>query len=323
MTTEDYKKIDWNKLLRKDLGEYSLEIAKPNLDRIKSIFDEILDYPNLDQLSDSFRNQIQSQLNSFFNFTDQVIHNFQNTSERETWIRNIKNKEFEVYQNLSNLYRYIKDFDPARDEQIKEVIKQSENRIKKLNEDLTKAETLLQQAQKKAVQSEVLEYGNFFGTEAEKNESAARWNRWFMFGGVILTAILSIVFLQNIEFVSAEGKTFFENILLTINAQNILIKFVLLSLGGYLIAHFSKVHSTEKNLYNLNIQRQNALNSHKQILDSVIATESENEKEVRNVILLEITRAIFANHETGYLKGAKDNPGPTSQIVEITKTLSK
>lgn len=323
MNTEEYKKIDWNKLLRKDLGEYSLEVAKPNLDRIKSIFDEILNYPNLDQLSDSFKNQIQSQLNDFVQFANQIINNFQNTSERQTWIDSIKNREFEVYQNLSNVYRYIKDFDPARDERLKDVIKKSEERIKKLNEDLSKTEALLQQAQKKAVQSEVMEYGNFFGNEALKNERTAKINRWLMFGSVVFTAILSIIFLQNVRFILSEELTFFESILQTVNVQNILIKFVLLSLGGYLIAHFSKVHSTEKNLYNLNIQRQNALNSHKQILDSVVATESENEKEVRNAILLELTKAIFANHETGYLKGSKDNPGPSSQIVEITKSITK
>ncbi len=323
MDIEKYKKIDWNKLLRKDLGEYSLEVAKLNLHRIKSIFDEILNYPNLDQLSNSFKNQIQSQLNSFVQFADQIVNSFQNTGERQNWINNIKNKEFEVYQNLSNVYSYVKDFDPARDELLKEVVKKSEERIKKLNEDLSKTEVLLQQAQRKAVQSEVMEYGNFFGTEARKNDETAKTNRRLMFGSVTLTALLSIIFLQNVRFVSSENLTFFENIFQAVNTQNVLIKFVLLSLGGFLIAHFSKVHSTEKNLYNLNIQRQNALNSHKQILDSIIATESENEKEIRNAILLELTRAIFANHETGYLKSSKDNPGPSSQIVEITKNFTK
>ena len=296
MNTEEYKKIDWNKLLRKDLGEYSLEVTRPNFDRIKSIFDEILNYPNLDQLSDNFKNQIQGDLNTFIAFTNQVINNFQNTGERQSWIDQIKNKEFEIYQNLSHVYRYIKDFDPGRDERLKEVIKKSEERIKKLNEDLSKTETLLQQAQKNAVQSEVMEYGNFFGNEALKNEITAKINRRLMFISVALTATLSIVFLQNISFISSEKLTFFENILQTVNTQNILIKFVLLSLGGYLISHFSKVHSTEKNLYNLNIQRQNALNSHKQILDSIVATESENEKEIRNAILLELTKTIFSNH---------------------------
>ncbi len=97
----------------------------------------------------------------------------------------------------------------------------------------------------------------------------------------------------------------------------------MLSLGGYLIAHFAKVYSAEKHLYNINVQRQNALNSHKQILDSVIATESENEKEIRNAILLELTRSIFQNQETGYLKGNTNSTMPTNQIIEISKTLTK
>ena len=320
---EEYKKIDWNKLLRKDLGEYSLEITKPNLNRIKSIFDEVLHYPNLDQLSDQFKNQIQLQINLFVQFANQVINSFKNTSDRQNWINNIKNKEFEVYQQLSTVYRYIKDFDPGRDEKLKDVIKKSEERIKKLNEDLSKAETLLHEAQNKTVQGELVDYGNFFGNEAKKNDLVAKLNQKLMLGSIVLTAVLSIVFLQGVKFISSDGLTFFENILQTINAQNILIKFVLLSLGGYLIAYFSKVHSAEKNLYNLNIQRQNALESHKQILDSVIATESENEKEIRNAILLELTKAIFANHETGYLKHIGHNPAPSSQIVEITKSMGR
>jgi len=322
MNNETYKKIDWNKLLRKELGEYSLEEAKPNLDRIKSIFDEILEYPNMDELSDNFKTQIERQLNNFVRFTGEVINNFQNIGERQSWINNIKDKEFDIYQNLSNIYRYIKDFDPSRDEKLKDTIKKSEERIKKIDEDLSKTENLLQQAQKKVIQNEVIEYGNFFGREALKNENAAKVNRRLIFAGIILTGALAIIFLKEVKFISHENSTFFENILQTVNAQNILIKFVLLSLGGYLVAHFSKVHSAEKNLYNLNIQRQNALNSHRQILDSVIATESENEKEIRNAILLELTRAIFANHETGYLKGSVDNLSPSNQIVEITKSIN-
>lgn len=87
-------------------------------------------------------------------------------------------------------------------------------------------------------------------------------------------------------------------------------------------SYFSNTNLTEKHLYNLNIQRQNALNSHKQILDSIIATQSENEKEIRNAILLELTRAIFDIKETWYLKSWWQWQA-TNQIIEITKTLSK
>ena len=117
-------------------------------------------------------------------------------------------------------------------------------------------------------------------------------------------------------------KWFFFILLNTINSQNIIIKFIILSLWWYLISYFLNTNLTEKHLYNLNIQRQNALNSHKQILDSIIATQSENEKEIRNAILLELTRAIFDTKETWYLKSWWQWQA-TNQIIEITKTLSK
>lgn len=143
-----------------------------------------------------------------------------------------------------------------------------------------------------------------------------------MIGAIVLTFGISIFYLRDISFVTVEGANFWSNLFNTINTQNIIIKFVVLSLGGYLISHFSKVYSAEKHLYNLNIQRQNALNSHKQILDSIVSTESENDKEIRNAILLELTRAIFENKDTGYLKGSH-NPTSTNQIIEISKTLTK
>ena len=320
---EEYQKIDWNELLRKDLGDHSLEITKPSLDRIKLIFDDTLSYSDLDQLPDAFKSTLESQLNSFAHFANRIVNDFQDTSERQTWITEVKNKEYEVYTQLSPIYNYINTFDPARNTKLTVATKKSEERIKKLNEDLVKTEQLLQRTQKVTVESETQDYGNFFGKEAKKNKASASWNLGLMIGSVFLTAVFSIFFLQKIEFITTENLTFFEKILQTINTQDILIEFVLLSLGGYLIAHFSKVHSAEKNLYNLNTQRQNALESHKQILDSVIATESENEKEIRNAILLELTRAMFTNHETGYLKGSKDSPGPTNQIIEITKSMTK
>lgn len=322
-TKKQYEEIDWNKLLRQDLGEYSLEEASSSLDKIKTIFDDILNYPDFEKLSTQFTNSTQNQLQSFIQFSNQIINSFQNTAERQTWIDNIKNKEYEVFNNLSSIYNYIQIFDPSKDKKLKELVKNSEERIKKLNEDLTKTERLLEGAQKKVIENEISDYGNFFGEEAEKNKKASNRNFWFMIASVTLTAICSIIFLQNIKFISSEELGFWDNLLRTINMQSILIKFVILSLCGYLISHFSKVHSVEKHLYNLNIQRQNALESHKQILDSVIATESENEKEIRNAILLELTRAIFKNKETGYLKNTGSSSSPTSSIVEITKSISK
>lgn len=319
---ERYQTIDWNKLLRKDLGEHSLEAAKEDLDKIKKIFDDILNYPNVENLSENFTNIVQNQLQRFVQFAKQIVNDFQDIAQRQVWISNIKNEEYEVFNNLLVIYNYIQTFDPSKDEKLKEQVKKSEDRIVKLNEDLSKTENLLQNAQKQATKVEVQSFGNLFGEEAEKNKKSAKNNFWIMIGSIILTATLAIIFLPEIGFTKIKDASFLDNLLSTITSQNIILRFVIISLGAYLIAHFAKVHAAEQHLYNLNTQRQHALNSHKQILDSVIATESENEKEIRNAILLELTRAIFESKDTGYLKNPQ-NPSATNQIVEVSRTLTK
>ncbi len=137
-----------------------------------------------------------------------------------------------------------------------------------------------------------------------------------------ITGIVAVAILYSVNF-SLSGNGILSDIFNTINSQNILIKFVVISLGVFLIAHFAKVYAAEKHLYNINIQKQNALESHNQILNSVIATESENEKEIRNVILLELTKAMFDAKDTGYLKGHSQNSIPNNSIVEISRTMSK
>ena len=317
-----YKKIEWNELLRKDFGEYSLEETKPHLDRIKKIFDDIFGYLSTENLSTNFLSIFENQLKIFEQFTRQITGDFKDITQREDWINRIKDKEIEIFKSLFPIYSYIQFVDPSKDKKLQKLLEISEQKIKKLNENLNKTENLLNEAQKKATQSEIIKYGNFFGQEASGNKRNAHINFWVMIGCIVLTLSLSVFFLREITFLKTEGANFWSNLFNTINTQNIIIKFVVLSLGGYLISHFSKVYSAEKHLYNLNIQRQNALNSHKQILDSIISTESENEKEIRNAILLELTRAIFESKDTGYLNGVQ-SPTSTSQIVEISKTLTK
>ena len=40
---EDYKKTEWEKLLRGDLGEHNLKALKPDLDLIKNFIDDLIE----------------------------------------------------------------------------------------------------------------------------------------------------------------------------------------------------------------------------------------------------------------------------------------
>lgn len=318
----EYKALNWNSLLRKDLGEYNIEESKPNWERIKIILDRILFDPELDNLSVTFQNTIQNELSGFLNFTREVVRNFQNTKEREHWMERIKQKEFDIQKNLGIFYNFLASIDPSGKGQLSEYTKEIEESIKRLKEKTEVIDSLLTGAQLKATQAESTGFGRDFGDESDKNKIRAYWARGGIAFGVLGTATLAFLSLQD-PFVIAEEGAWLDKLLNLIYEQNLLIKVIILSLGGYVIAHFSKVYDAEKHLENVNKQRHNALQSHKQILNSVASTASENDKEISNAILLELTRAIFESKETGYLKSAGNPASPANQIVEISKTMTK
>jgi hypothetical protein len=320
---EKYGNLNWNKLLRKDLGEYNLDEAKPIFDRIKDVFDSLLKNPALENISQNFTNQISSELTKFLQLSENVVNSFQNTNERPQWIEKIRNQEHSIIVSLGHYFNYLTNIDPSKNEELKRYIVEAGNKVKELGDKLKTVDELVEGARKTAQKAEIQSFGSFFGDCAKDNKVKAIVAFWLMMVSIIATMLLSIGYLQNIHFIKEGDMTIWENLLNVINSQNIIIKIVIISLAGYLIAHFSKVYSAEKHLYVINTQRQNALNSHRQILKSIQSTGSENDLETANAILLQVTRAIFDNQDTGYLKDANSPTAPMNQILEITKTVKK
>lgn len=319
---DSYRDLNWNQLLRKDLGEYSLEEAKPIFERIKNIFDLVINNSELNNFSQNAQSQIQNKLQDFMGFCNQIVNSFQNTSERNSWMDRVKQQESELINVIGNYFAYFSIIDPSKDRELKKYITEADEKVKELDEKLKSVDDLIEGAKRTAQKAEAQSFGDFFGDTSKENKERAQQAFWLMFLSVAVTAGASFLFLHNFEFDNKDGN-FWGNFLETIYSQNLLLKIIFVSLGGFVIAHFSKVYSAEMHLYVLNIQRQNALNSHKQILNSVQATSSDNDLETQNAILLQVTKAIFDNQITGYLKDQSNPAMPSGQILEITKTLQK
>ena len=317
-----YLKIDWNKLLRKDKGDHSLKEAKPTLDRIKNLFENIFGYPGVDNLHDNFTVTINTEMQKMIDLEGEIINNFTDDSQRENILYRIKDLEYTIFINLSPISNYIEKSDPNINKEFKEQEHVFKEKIKKITADQNTIENLLKRSKKLATNTEISEYGNFFGKQAEKNWKIGNASFFLMIFFICMIIVFCLVFLRDISLLPEAGKLNLKNFLNIINNQNLLVKFIIISTLGYLVSYFSKVFSSERHLYYINIQRQNALDSHKQILDSVIATESENEKEIRNAILLELTKAIFENKDTGYLKSSQ-NSTPINQVVDISRIIKK
>lgn len=318
-----YKNINWNALLRKDLGEYNLEEVKPVFERIKNIFDSLINNPALENASQGFVNQIDSELKKFLQLSIRILTAFQNTKEKPQWITEITNEEYSIVTALGNLFNYFNIIDPSKGKELKKYIQEANEKTKELEDKLKTVDELLEGAKQTAKKVEVQSFGNFFEKSATENKTKANRAFMLMISSIIFTLILSIIYLQDITFIMDDKMKFWENLLSTVNSQNLIIKVAIITLLGYLIAHFSKVYSAESHLYVINTQRQNALNSHRQILKSVQSTEGDNDLETENAILLQVTRAIFDNQDTGYLKDSNNPTAPVNQILEITKTGRK
>lgn len=151
------------------------------------------------------------------------------------------------------------------------------------------------------------------------NKQKADKNSLGMFSSLIFTALMACIFVFGKQLSIDGDGTFFQRIWNTILEQNVLLKLVIISAGGYLVAHFSRNYSAEMNMYYINKHRQLILNSHQRILDSVRGTESDNDAETKNAILLQVTRTMFDVQETGYLKNG-NSPVPTTQIIETIRS---
>lgn len=347
-TIEKYKSLDWQKLLRKDLGVAGeLDSIEQNLQRIKTIIDRIFSYqltleqiPNYERTFENVLNNLIQELNS------QIIDNYSDVNQKESKLTFIRQKEESIVTQLNTVLTYLQFADPANDVRQKDLEKKSkllEDNLKTVDELTKKVKKSVDTSGAIAEGQEVRLYGKEFermaeGEFIEENFNLFKWtlfkfkkysfsgnkqkafkNSVGMFSSLIFTAVMACIFVFGKQ-LSIEGDgTFLQRIWNTILEQNVLLKLVIISAGGYLVAHFSRNYSAEMNMYYVNKHRQLTLNSHQRILDSVRGTESNNDVETKNAILLQVTRTMFDVQETGYLKNGM-SPVPTTQIIETIRS---
>jgi hypothetical protein len=344
-TLKQYKNIDWGQLLRKDLGKTGeLNEVKQNFDRIKSIFDKIISYEVLLDEVPNYQRTFEKAIQNFINLCNgQILGNsYTNTADRQSKITFIRSLEETLISQLSPVFNYFQFVDPTNKGKQEDLVK----RLKDADTLINKLEKAVDVSSKIAQKQEVAEYGNAFDDMAEGirntkiykhpwlawiikyvfkkyekmgNRQRAFSSQFWMIFILILTLALACYFVFGKKLELQDGANFFEKIWNTLLEQNILLKLFLISAGGYLVAHFSRNYSAEMNMYYTNKHRQLALNSHQRILDSVIKTETSNDAEIKNAILLQVSKTMFDIQETGYLKNG-NNPVPTTQIIETVRT---
>jgi hypothetical protein len=168
------------------------------------------------------------------------------------------------------------------------------------------AEAALDQIRATSAAVGVKAYATTFGSEAADHKDASVW--WL--AGAIVTAlggiaiVLYVLTTHEIPADAGSGKI----------AQYVLLRLVLIVLVYFVPLWCSRNYRAERHLQVVNRHRVNALVTFETF---VSATKDES---TRNAVLLEATRCIFAQTQTGYLGG--DESLPADRVLEVVKTAT-
>lgn len=311
-----YRQLNWEELLRKDMGPSGdLSLAEPNFKRIKDIFDQILSY--LDELvsQPDWGSQVQSEIDSFIVFcTNHILgDSYTDVTQRNQKISDIRQRENNIRNQLISNIQYFQFIQNNNQSDVK--LKNFNKKLEKMIQTQDELQGKIKEGEIRynnlVKEEEILPFGKEFLSLATENKKNADINLIFMFVSLLVTLGLAIYFL----FKPTGNAQQVVNIWDYLITENILPQIFILSVGGYIIAHFSRNYSAEMNMYYQNKHRQISLNSHKRIIESVESTDNDNAKEVRNTILLQVTKTMYEIRDSGYLKKT-NNPMPATQIVE-------
>lgn len=320
--TEKYKKINWSDLLRKELGDAGrLDEAEESLKRIKAFFDRFIDNDLVLTLPDPAIREMENNIKNFVDFTNSTIMSYSDIGKKKEIIQQIKDKEFNIISHLSKYSTYL-DAIGLRDNREEKLrldnLRKQEKEVKEL---LETSRSLSERAKQVAQGEESKSFGDDFEKQADKHKDSSRINFSLMSLSVALTIGLAFSMFLGKEgrFDISQDLSTWQSFLAFVSDQNIFLYIIIFSLLSFLISHFSRNYSSEKNLENIYRQKQRALNAHQQILNSVQGTESQNDLETQNALIAYMAKAIFEAKETGYLKGVKHNTNPSGPVLDMTK----
>ena len=313
-----YSKIDWRALLREDLGEHHLKELELHLDSIKYGIDDMIYGLTKTNYKMQFENYQQILIDLFTEFLEitNTIKEYQPipdaTHERSKIIRIVMKFRASVWHNCILIFRELKDLNISSNK-----LHADDLDTTKATEELKQArEAISQHAAKFSVERAVTLSGEFFKKEADDNKKEFENYQKYLFVFAFLACAVAVGFFNfndNIEV---------KNIPELLIKGNILNKIFIFTILLLLVSVLKTNLLSLKHQYSLNKHRQNALDSHKTILNAIQKTKDESDSKIANAILLELTKAVFLPQETGFIKNQKGSSSG-NQIVDISRSILK
>lgn len=313
-TLEYYKRCNISEIMRSDLGEkLSFESAEPYIQRIVNIYlklsqCDLSDLPNvtMNQISQCGRSK-KSILENIQMFAPERASN--PFGERADLIDQIRNRWEHDFPTISPVLAYATkssaDFLRLEREARGTLseLSDSKTQFKSETDDILRAmNSALGEVQNAAKEAGVSQHATHFSEEADQAKLTAIIS---LIASVLLglTIISYVVFHIEPIILKIESPTGIQ--LIQAAMPRLLIVFVL-SFG---MVWAAKNFTSAAHNYVINRHRKNALASFQTFV------EGASKQEVKDVVLLQATHAIFTPQDSGFAKG--EIPNPSSQVVEV------
>lgn len=315
---KDYKKTNWDALLRENMGDYHLKELKPHLEFIKKFFDDLLDHPYFGLSYQKYERTLSRYLYEFYRIKTE-IEQYKDGALKQQVIGQVVAYKHKVIENLKPVFdilqiqmKYHSDENTSDPEGI---VKRYSRATREVEQELKKLNRMRSELSEQTVRQEASRYGDFFKKEAEDNKRKSCW-----FGASLLALSVGACLLAY-KFLKFDHNIEVDSIFDLIIKGDVINKVFIFSIIFLIISVIKREYLALRHQMTVNKHRHNALSSHKEILNSIHKTANESDKEISNAVLLELTKSMFSPQETGYVKDQKGSS--SSSVVEVSKSMFK
>lgn len=310
LTTLQSFKPEKDTLIREQ-KEFSFSPVKENvswfLDRVDSL------QANINFIAAEWPDQL---VREYTQFLDQLITLFNKIKEYDPTKIDTPGPEkdriiAQVEELYTNNYRKLQqDLLPAEknvsasEDTIKKVLKEVTAKEQQVTTILEKSQDALKAIQSVAASSPVERYQAIFSEESDKHSKSAKWWMWALMAVILIALAGAFVLFKD-----------FRDEIKNINdssgaIQLVVAKLVFVSIFFYIFHWISRNYSAQKHLEAINRQRQNSLRVFKSFV------EATDDEKIKNMILIQASRAIFDHTETGFISSTSDSSNSEIQFIE-------
>lgn len=307
----NFSKYGVDGFIREDLGkEFSFIFFRKQIEHIGEIYNEVSQI-NLDKvprvLAENFSEKSKANIELL-----EKMHYFISKSDKALEEhKNIIDKFPEIYDSFyeSSLpiltISFLEKEKNHESNQVEILKKLKENKIKS-DEIISELDSKLKTANETLEKIGVSKYADIFRKESDDYDKKALG--WLIASIVILILILGVSIYSYFNITESE-KT-------SVILQYSISKIVVLSALFYALSISNKNYKAHRHNVVMNKHRHNALRTF-----TTFTEGAGDDIQTKNAVLLEATRTIFSNQQTGYLSQEKDTE-PSNKIIEIIKSVT-